>query len=210
MMRRFSIRSLMAFVLVSAVGLAAFRNAGDVGAGMLLLASLAAVGMAVLGAVIMRGGERCWWAGFAFFGGGYLAIAVGPWLSDTFQQQIGTTQVLVRLHEQMHPSTSQTIGNLADLQVERDDAVAALANVRSLARSPRDPAVVATRKRIAALDQKIAIFKSAPTYDHFQRVGHSLFAILAGLVGGTVATWFYTRRESRTAAVSSLSQRDTG
>jgi hypothetical protein len=208
-MRRVSIRSLMIFVLISAIGLAAFRSAGDLGAGMLLLTSLAAVGMAVLGAIIMRGGERCWWTGFALFGGGYLALAVGPWLSDTFQQQIGTTHLLVRLHEHMHHSTSQMKGNLADLQVERDDAVAALSNVRRLARSPSDPAVVANRKRITALDQKIAGFKSAPTYDQFQRVGHSLFSILAGLLGGTVATWFYTRRESRTAAVSSLLQRDT-
>ena len=28
-------------------------------------------------------------------------------------------------------------------------------------------------------------------YDHFQRVGHSLFAILAGLVGGTIAVGFW-------------------
>ena len=31
--------------------------------------------------------------------------------------------------------------------------------------------------------------------DQFQRVGHSLFTLLAGLLGGTVAVWFYMRRE---------------
>ena len=28
----------------------------------------------------------------------------------------------------------------------------------------------------------------------FLRVGHSLFALLAGLLGGTIARWFYARR----------------
>ena len=39
-MRRFSIRSLMAFVLVSAVGLAALRSKNDIWMGILLLISL--------------------------------------------------------------------------------------------------------------------------------------------------------------------------
>src|SRR6266436_1870509 len=100
-MRRFSIRTLMAFVLVSAVGLAALRNASDLWAGMMLLVALAAVGVAVLGAVILRGRERCGWAGFAFFTGGYLALAIAPWLSDTFQAQLGTTHLLRYVHSQV-------------------------------------------------------------------------------------------------------------
>jgi hypothetical protein len=30
----------------------------------------------------------------------------------------------------------------------------------------------------------------------FRRVGHCLFTFLAGLLGGTVGVWFYTRRET--------------
>ena len=32
------------------------------------------------------------------------------------------------------------------------------------------------------------------------RVGHSLFALLAGLIGGTVGVWFWGRRERAEAA----------
>jgi hypothetical protein len=74
-MRRFSIRTLMAFVLVSAVGLAALRTAGDLSAGLLFLVALAAVGVAILGATFMRGAEQAWWIGFALFCGGYLTLA---------------------------------------------------------------------------------------------------------------------------------------
>ena len=108
-MRRFSIRSLMAFVLVSAVGLAALRTAGDLSAGMVLLVTLAAIGTAMMGAVILRDRERYWWAGFAFFGGGYLALALGPWLSDTFHPQLGTTHLLNEIYRRMHPSIVQKI-----------------------------------------------------------------------------------------------------
>jgi hypothetical protein len=173
-MRRFSIRSLMAFVLLSGVGLAALRNAGDVWAGMLLLAAVAAVGTAVMGAVIMRGSERYWWAGFAFFGGGYLATAVGPWLSDTFQPQLGTTHVLSYTHVRMHPSEVWEQAGLADLEVERKIAIASLARLKG--RQANDPALVRTAENLAQIDQRLAAAKLVPTQDQFQRVGHSLFA----------------------------------
>ena len=43
-MRRFSIRSLMAVIFVSAIGLAALRDASDIGMGMLLLVALFSAG----------------------------------------------------------------------------------------------------------------------------------------------------------------------
>jgi len=194
-MRRFSIRSLMAFVLVSGVGLAALRNAGDLWAGMLLMAALTAVGTAVMGAVILRGSERHWCAGFAFFGGVYLALAAGPWLSDTFQPQLGTTHLLGHVQARIHSSALPKEGELAALEVERENAIASVAKLKGMARQANDPALVRTKKKLAQIDQLIAAVKLVPTQDQFQRVGHSLFAILAGLIGGTIAVWFYRRRE---------------
>ena len=37
-------------------------------------------------------------------------------------------------------------------------------------------------------------------HDEFLRIGHSLFVLLAGLVGGTVAVGFWGRRERGEAA----------
>ena len=87
-MKRFSIRTLMAFVLVSAVGLAALRSATELWAQMMLMTSLFAVGVAVVGASLMQGRERAWWLGFAVFAGGYLALSVGPSVGDPFRQQL--------------------------------------------------------------------------------------------------------------------------
>jgi hypothetical protein len=61
-MRRFSIRCLMAFVLVSAVGLAALRNANDLWARTMTLVALAVRGVAVLGSALRgaRTGRGGW------------------------------------------------------------------------------------------------------------------------------------------------------
>jgi threonine/homoserine/homoserine lactone efflux protein len=85
----------MAFVFLSAAGLAAFRNAGELWAGM-LLAALTAVWVALMGVVILRGKEQFWCTGFAFFGGGYLALAIVPWLSDAFQSHTEQRSVPAR------------------------------------------------------------------------------------------------------------------
>ena len=194
-MRRFSIRSLMAFIVVAAIGLAALRNASDLWAGMLLLLALAAVAIAMMGAVILRGWERYWWAGFAYFGGGYLAVAVGPWLSDTFQPRLGTTQVLRHAHDRMMAFASPTLDDaeLADLRKRRLELRSEFMLLR--VRRESDPALIATKRALAKVDQQLAAADAVPPFDQFQRVGHSLFTLLAGLLGGTVAVWFYMRRE---------------
>jgi hypothetical protein len=194
-MRRFSIRTLTAFIAVAAIGLAALRDANDLWAGMLLLLALAAVAIAVMGAVIVRGGERYWWAGFAFFGGGYLAVAVGPWLGDTFEPQLGTTQILHHAHDRMMKSAAPTLDNaeLAELRQRRLELRSTFMQVRS--RKESDPALILTKRSLAKVDQQLAAADTVPPFDHFRRVGHSLFTLLAGLLGGTIAVWFYMRRE---------------
>ena len=194
-MRRFSIRSLAAFIVVAAIGLAALRDASDLWAGMLLLLALAAIAIAMMGAVILRGGERYWWAGFAFFGGGYLAVSVGPWLSDTFEPRLGTTHVLRHAHDRMMAFASPTLDDaeLADLRTRRLELRSVFMRVRG--RRESDPSLIATKRELAKVNQQLAAADAVPLLDQFQRVGHSLFTLLAGLLGGTVAVWFYMRRE---------------
>ena len=64
-MRRVSIRILMIAVLMSAVGLAALRDAGDPWEQVILLVALAAFGVTGMAALILRRKERYWWAGHA-------------------------------------------------------------------------------------------------------------------------------------------------
>jgi hypothetical protein len=190
-MRRFSIRSLMAFVLISAVGLAALRSANELWAATMLSAALAAVGVAVLGASLMRGRERAWWLGFAVFGGGYLALSVGPWVGDAFRYQLVTTHWLGELRNRMFAP------NAAYLLLEKQEIEAELAKLKAV--TPKfkyDPVVASLTNNLQAIQAQLTANKNAALrYDPFQRVGHCLLALLAGLVGATVALWFHARRE---------------
>jgi hypothetical protein len=166
-MRRFSIRSLSAFVLVSAIGLAALKNDNEVWAGMLLLLALATLGTAVLGSVFLRGKERAWWIGFAFFGGVYLALAVGPWFSETIEPQLGTRLLLNYVQAKLLSLRPDTINGEH-----------------------------VTYTQIQGILLKTPSGSTVHLLAPFHRVGHCLFTLLAGLLGGMIAVWFYMRRET--------------
>src|SRR5262245_23706503 len=107
-MRRFTIRSLIALIVASAIGLAALRNASEIWAGLMFLSALTAVGSAILGAALMRGRERAWWLGLAVFGGGYLIISLCPVVSE-----LPTTQLLSYPHT--GPEATPVSINLASI-----------------------------------------------------------------------------------------------
>jgi hypothetical protein len=105
-MRRISIRSLIAFVVVSAVGLAALKNASEFWAVAVLLTDLVAIGVAVLGAAFSRGPKQAWWAGFALLSCGYLAFLMGLWFDFTFHSQAVTNPVLQYAYDRIHPDAA--------------------------------------------------------------------------------------------------------
>jgi hypothetical protein len=152
-MRRISIRTLMAFVIASAVGLAALRNAEPLWARLMLLTALSAVGIAGVGAIFTRRKERAWWVGFGVFCGGYLSLAYGPWLSERFEAEVEMTQLLGEIYIRIVPFVPNTPANKTVVQTWYNNRKA------------------------------------------FVQISHSLFALLSGLVGGTIAVWFYVRRE---------------
>jgi hypothetical protein len=202
-MRRPSIRILMTFVVVTAVGLASLRSADDLWVGIWLLTALAAVGVAVLGATIVHGRERAWWAGFALFCGGYLAISVGPWLSDTFEPRLGTTHLLRYVHSRISPEPELAPGEITALEAEHRNLVSQLQYVRRTTRNANDPFLVAVAKKIPVLEQRLAVAKASPLNRDFRQVGHALFALLAGFVGAVVAGRFYERRQRTETASTS-------
>jgi hypothetical protein len=75
---RFSIAGLMGFVLLTAIGFAALRSPSETWSGVLLLATLGAFGIALVGAFCRTGAERGGWIGFAVFGWIYMRAAFWP------------------------------------------------------------------------------------------------------------------------------------
>jgi hypothetical protein len=189
-MTRFSIASLMALILFIAVGLAALVNANGLWSGWLLLIALFSIGFAVIGAFLSQGRERCFWAGYAPFAGVYFTLSLTPLVSDAFGPLLGTTHVLQLVYDRLG-FVSLPDSDIEQLQIQRTMILAELDAVRRTARLGSDPALVAVKTRLASLD---AILYRRVSALQFQRVGHSLFTLLAGLSGGSTALWFYARR----------------
>ncbi len=211
-MRRLSVRDLMAFVFVSAVGLAALMNANQVWAGIMLGLALGAIATSAMGALILRGKGQYRWAGFAAFSGGYLAAAVGPYLGE-LKPQLGTTRFLNYVQSQVAEAATTKTTVMPTQQRRRAALLRRIQTVRAQTTGQDDPTVTALNNRLATLDANIvqlqaslqsgsrwrSLLPGAINGEDFLCVGHCLFTLLAGLIGSAVAGLFYAdgRKTSR-------------
>jgi len=193
-MNRFTIGGLMALILVYAVGLAALRSANELWAGIMLMIALAAVGVAVLGAICLRDKHRFWWIGFAVFESGYLILAFGPWCATEIQPKLATTLLLRYVHDQAvgpQPSISRNLAR-STMQTNTRPRPNSVGSINSAS------VTYPTYKRTASpppFNRWRSLLPGAVNYDLFLPVGHSMFALLAGLIGGAIASWFHAMRE---------------
>ena len=193
-MRHFSIRTLMASIAVAAVGLAALRNANELWARVMTMLALGLVCVAGLWAILLRGRERAWWLGFAVLGCAYLSVSLSP-----LRSRLGTTHLLEYVHAVAVKSS------IATFEVSRADQSSTLYRVvmsdgtansktvsNSVYNSTRGEAILATME---PANRWRSALPGAANHDEFLRIGHSLFALLAGSLGGTVAVWCWGKRE---------------
>jgi hypothetical protein len=184
-MPRFFIRTLMAFIIVTAVALTALRNANEQWAGMMLLAALATLGTAILAAINLGGREQAWWRGFALFSGGYLVAAFGP-----VQSHLATTQLLIHMHPVVtSPGTGPPVYPIFWRQ--RADVLARIERLKAAGQGPNDRELSGAMNVLANLNTQLA---GTPNQEEFLRVGHCLLALLSGLLGGAIAMRFYAKR----------------
>lgn len=197
-MRRYSIAALMLVILVSAVAIAALKQASDTWAGILLILTLLLLGTAVFGATYRRERRRAFWLGFAVFGWGYLTLSAGPWFSDQVAPKLPTTLLLNYAHAKANPEQQR---------------VGAVQVLTRLAPPPGGPQpvqvqgspitvtgnVILANGSGASGTQTLSFFLMGQTnLEQFTRVGHCLFALLAAIVGGLIAQGF--QRTNRAAA----------
>ncbi len=200
-MRRFSIRTLMAVVVVCAVGPAALINANDWWAGIMPLVALASVGVAVLGAVILSGRARYWWLGYSLFSGAYLILTVGPGISMDVTHSLVTTRMIIDFHTRLADAELKA--------VQEQQAKQAAQSPVTRGQQNNDPGgVIAQKQMIAEQQKQMSQVRSRAIHcGPSLRIGHSLFAMLSGLLGGTVAAWFCARREGAEVGVREVQAR---
>jgi hypothetical protein len=100
---RISIAGVTILVLATSVGLTALRFATPMWAGAMLLLTLGALTLAILGVTYRRGMRRAFWLGFVLPGWGYMALASGSWWDRSADRpELLTTTALDRLYARYH------------------------------------------------------------------------------------------------------------
>jgi hypothetical protein len=193
--RHFSIRTLMTVLAISAVFLAAFRNADGTWARMTTILALASIFFGYLWSSLVRGPERTWWLWFATSATTYLLASITP-----LGGRLYTTYLLDLVHAQVVTSTIRVYGVYGS---DRDNVLFMVAYIDGTVRNIQVPTSVVNSTSTADL---LASFE--PTHNHwrdavpgaanrdsFQHVGQNFFCLLSGLIGGTAVAWYFGKRE---------------
>jgi hypothetical protein len=209
---RFTIASILFIVLFVAVAVAALRasdNPWDRGIfGFTLLSLLTAV----LLAAHRTEGRRAFWIGFALFGWIYLGASLIPSVND----RLPTSKALAFL-ETKRPRTGGALGSgLAFVDFDQDGAldlfVTAGAQTPGVFVSDGDgffrtvkPAAAQTSggQLLSRLDAtwftgtRLVLAAPSGTRENFVRIGHSIFALMMAILGGTLSRSIRSRERSR-------------
>jgi hypothetical protein len=183
---RISIVGSMVAICLIAIGIAALRDANERWTGALLLITLAVLACSAFGLAYHRGAARASWFGFAVFGWGYLSLTFGPYSPRDVRLMLPTTQALVHLHARLRPGGRSVLttvipptGKSGMMDVFFQEAKL---TSEPLIPSPSPAGSYVYMERMASVGDN---------FDHFLRVGHCLFALLAGLLGALIARRFH-------------------
>ncbi len=187
---RISIAGLMVVVLAVAVGMAGLRFASPEWSGGMLTATLGLLGVGILGTCFRKGSRRAFWAGFSLFGWGYLIVSVGPWFASEIEPNLITRQGLAVLHAFMHEGrefdrATVTVGSNAPFQTIQNK----LADLKS--RGIDNVKLKMSSDPNSAMSTLIL----TANFADFMRIGHCLFALIAGGIGGMIAAQFHKAEE---------------
>jgi hypothetical protein len=181
---RFSIASLMAFVVLLAVGMAAMRNPTKLWASLLLSIALVVLAIALLGSLFGHGLRRSFWSGFAICGWLYLIVSCAPWFTTEIAPFLFTTACLDLIYP--HVAAPEQIAM-------SPNGAGAIGLAGGFGGPAAPPASI--WEHWATIDNAAAGFNITNNFDvnrsrPFQLIGHSLLALLFGYAGGLTGRHF--------------------
>ncbi len=179
---RFSIASLLLVVLFAAIGYAALRESSDLWESGVFTLTLAALLTSILLAVHRRDSKRAFWLGFALFDWIYLGLSLVP----SIESRMITTKALAYL-DSIVPGRSSGVFMIA----------LAGTGSGSPSNQAQSFAFTATGNQLAISGPgQLRLWNTGTgrllgnwsgTTENFIRIGHSLFALLAGRLGGQLS-----------------------
>jgi ABC-type transport system involved in multi-copper enzyme maturation permease subunit len=202
---RFHLATLVILVLLLPVGLAALRESNEIWDSSIFSLTLGVLLISILLAIYRTEKRRAFWIGFALFGSAYLALSLVP----SIESRLITSKALHYLDSKMPRSISGGLAYIDPYVVSWDVVFS----------NNSQPNAVVLDKEIgkledvtAAAGSNLAWFPnilaeplpngSTGTTENFIRIGHSLLAVVAALLGGRLSKHLHKKNPQGTSGAA--------
>jgi hypothetical protein len=206
---RFHLGTLVVLVLLVGVGLAALRQSDQTWDSSIFSITLGVLLISILLAVHRTENRRAFWLGFALFGSAYLGLSLVP----SIESRLITTRWLAYLDSKVRSSVPAVFEYFdydndgdADLFVVNNSQPNALyldkgngtfEDVTWKTGSNLAGKQVIGGGSLSNVFLGPTLARSSGTTMNFVRIGHSLIAVVAALVGGQLSRYFYVKSRRR-------------
>ncbi len=179
---RFHLGTLVKLVLLLGIGLAALRESSDLWESGLFTATFGILLTSILLAVHRAERRRAFWLGFALFGSAYLGLS----LVTSIESRLITTKALAYLDSKV-PGRSMGIFDILISHPGSGTGNNQVSNVAFALSGIR--AASAGQSQVMLWDAATGKLLNgwSGTTENFVRIGHSLFALLVGWLGGQLS-----------------------
>jgi FG-GAP-like repeat len=216
---RFHIGTLVILVLVIGVSFTALRESNDFWDSFIFTLTLGILLISFLLAIHRTETRRSFWVGFSLFGGAFLVVSLVP----SIESRMTTTKALAYIDSKvLRPSPAGLVYFDYDNDGKMDLYVAnSQSNVLYLNKgngtfpdvtadaglNPAGNQVMGNGRLSLNISAGQWLRGSVGSSENFIRIGHSLFALIAALLGGWLSRSLHSQNLGRTSGLSTAANR---
>jgi hypothetical protein len=194
---RFHIGTIVILILMLAIGFAALRESNEIWDSSTFSLTLGLLLISSLLAIHRTGSRRAFWLGFTLFGSTYLGLSLVPFI----ESRLITTKALTFLVSKVPGSIGAGLAyfdydndGVVDLYVVNNSQHNALYSNKGNGTFDDVTAVAGLKPagNQAWFSIRPALAGSIGATENFVRIGHSLLAVVAALLGGQLSRYLHT------------------
>ena len=203
---RFHIGALVILVLLLGIGFAALRESNEIWDSSIFSLTLVVLAISILLGIHRTEKRRALWLGFALFGWIYLGLTLIP----TIESRLITTKALTFLDSKMPRSNPAgaglgyfEYGSNGDMDLFIVNNSQPIALYRNRGNGTFEDVTSAAGSTTAWFLNSLAgpaLTGPSGTTENFVKIGHSLMALIAALLGGQLSKYLRTKKPNGSSA----------